>query len=152
MRPVPGDQSLEPPFWYVDHVVNINSKPESIWPWLAQMGNSRAGWYSYDWIDNFGKPSFRHIEPRLQGLQRGQKISVFRVEDFELNRFLTLKLSDGCNMTWQLEPIGEYTNLITRLRVRGPKILCSLLVGPAHGFMQRKQNREIKERVEAARS
>jgi hypothetical protein len=40
--------------------ITINAAPEIIWPWLAQMGRG-AGWYSYDWLDNGGKDSARHI-------------------------------------------------------------------------------------------
>jgi hypothetical protein len=28
-----------------------------VWPWLVQMGGGRAGWYSWDRLDNNGKPS-----------------------------------------------------------------------------------------------
>jgi len=40
--------------------ITINASPEIVWPWLAQMGRG-AGWYSYDWLDNGGKDSARHI-------------------------------------------------------------------------------------------
>ena len=40
--------------------VTINASPATVWPWLAQMGRG-AGWYSYDWLDNGGKTSARHI-------------------------------------------------------------------------------------------
>lgn len=40
--------------------VTIQAEPEIVWPWLAQMGRG-AGWYSYDWLDNGGKTSARHI-------------------------------------------------------------------------------------------
>ena len=28
--------------------------PEKVWPWLAQMGGDRAGWYSWDRLDHWG--------------------------------------------------------------------------------------------------
>lgn len=37
-----------------------------VWPWLAQLGSGRAGWYSYDWIDNDGIPSSKTILPECQ--------------------------------------------------------------------------------------
>ena len=40
--------------------ITINASPEIVWPWLAQMGRG-AGWYSYDWLDNGGKDSARHV-------------------------------------------------------------------------------------------
>ena len=40
--------------------VTIAASPETVWPWLAQLGRG-AGWYSYDRLDNGGKMSARHI-------------------------------------------------------------------------------------------
>lgn len=47
----------------------VEAPREQDWPWLAQMGRG-AGWYSYDRLDNGGRPSARHLvswipEPRL---------------------------------------------------------------------------------------
>jgi hypothetical protein len=33
--------------------VTINAPPEAVWSWLAQIGDHRAGWYSYDWVERF---------------------------------------------------------------------------------------------------
>jgi hypothetical protein len=29
----------------------LPAPPEKVWPWLAQMGGDRAGWYSWDRLD-----------------------------------------------------------------------------------------------------
>ena len=34
-----------------------------VWPWLVQMGTDRAGWYSWDHLDNWGHPSDTRIHP-----------------------------------------------------------------------------------------
>src|SRR5678816_3442271 len=39
----------------------IDAPPARVWPWLLQMGCDRAGWYSFDRLDNAGVPSARHI-------------------------------------------------------------------------------------------
>src|SRR4029450_10407168 len=46
----------------------IAAPAEKVWPWLVQLGYGRAGWYSYDWIDNDGRPSADRIIPGLQRL------------------------------------------------------------------------------------
>ena len=47
--------------------MTIRRAPRDVWPWLVQMGaGSRAGWYSYDWLDNGRKPSASRIVPELQ--------------------------------------------------------------------------------------
>jgi hypothetical protein len=43
-----------------------------VWPWLVQMGaGSRAGWYSYDFLDNGRHPSATRIVPELQEVAMG---------------------------------------------------------------------------------
>lgn len=55
----------------VTHAITINAPPEGVWPWIVQMGSGRAGWYSYDRIDNGGAPSARQIIPELQHIAVG---------------------------------------------------------------------------------
>jgi len=43
--------------------VTIEAPPASVWPWLVQMGYDRAGWYSWDRLDNGGRPSAREVHP-----------------------------------------------------------------------------------------
>jgi hypothetical protein len=149
---MPGDQDIPSPYWVMDQQIDLAAPPEEVWPWLAQMGDGRAGWYSYDWIDNWGRPSFRHIEPRLQKLNRDQKISIFTLTDFLKPHYLVLTYSGNANMTWQLEPTPQGCHLTTRVRVRGPHWLLSLTLGPGHYLMQRKQFIELKKRVERTKS
>ena len=58
-RAMPADSLVPAPMGVVTHAVTINASPDRVWPWLAQMGAGRAGWYSYDWIDNGGHPCAR---------------------------------------------------------------------------------------------
>ena len=51
--------------------ITLHCTADRIWPWLAQMGAGRAGWYSYDAIDNGGKPSAERIVPELQAVEVG---------------------------------------------------------------------------------
>ncbi len=50
--------------------VTIGAPPSEIWPWLVQIGYGRAGWYSYDRIDNDGRPSATRIVPGTPGSAR----------------------------------------------------------------------------------
>jgi len=54
--------------------VTITARPEAIWPWLIQIGVTRAGWYSYDRLDNLGRPSAERILPEFQYLAVGDVI------------------------------------------------------------------------------
>jgi hypothetical protein len=62
-RAMPGDDLLRPDAPSTTRAITIDASPEEIFPWLLQIGYGRGGWYSYDWIDNDGKPSVERIDP-----------------------------------------------------------------------------------------
>ena len=43
---LPGDALVSDPGVVTDHAVTIDAPPEAVWPWLAQMGWGRGGWYT----------------------------------------------------------------------------------------------------------
>jgi proline iminopeptidase len=53
----------------------LPAPPERVWPWLAQMGGDRAGFYSWDRLDHHGEPSAGRIVPEWQDLQQGQRLN-----------------------------------------------------------------------------
>jgi hypothetical protein len=66
-RTLPGDERIPAALDTLTHGVTIRRPPRDVWPWLVQMGaGSRAGWYSYDWLDNGRRPSAARILPELQ--------------------------------------------------------------------------------------
>ncbi|MGZ4669284.1 MAG: hypothetical protein ACXVX3_12230 [Blastococcus sp.] len=54
--------------------VTIDAPPELVWPWLVQLGGDRAGWYSWDLLDNAGRPSAREVHPEWQHLAVGDHV------------------------------------------------------------------------------
>lgn len=79
--------------------VTIDARPEHVWPWLVQVGWDRGGWYSWNLLDNSGRPSAREIHPEWQDLAVGDQLKfsaagrvtrAFRVRILEPNRFLGL--------------------------------------------------------------
>ncbi len=76
----------------------IDAPPSQVWPWLAQMGCDRAGWYSWDRLDNGGRASAREIHPEWQQIATGDHLasspsgrSWFEVAAVEPERFLALR-------------------------------------------------------------
>ncbi len=57
-----GDALIVDPGFSATRAITVDGPPERAFAWLAQMGTGRAGWYSYDLIDNFGRRSARHID------------------------------------------------------------------------------------------
>jgi hypothetical protein len=49
---LPGDELAPSPATYFTRAITINSPPEQVWPWLVQIGQDRAGFYSNDWLEN----------------------------------------------------------------------------------------------------
>ena len=78
--------------------VTIDAPPSAVWPWLAQMGCDRAGWYSWDRLDNSGVPSAERIHPEWQEVTVGDRwlstrsgATWFEVAAVEPERFLALR-------------------------------------------------------------
>jgi len=65
---LPGDDLVPNLLGSSTHAITIRSSRQDLWPWLAQMGAGRAGWYSYDFIDNGGHRSAERILPELQSI------------------------------------------------------------------------------------
>ena len=69
---LPGDSLITHPIQLLTYAITIACPPHEVWPWLAQMGSGgRAGWYSYDRIDNAGRHSADCILCRLQDVAVG---------------------------------------------------------------------------------
>lgn len=144
----PQNESLEKHVWTQDHSIEINAAPEAIWPWLAQMGNGRAGWYSYDWLDNLGRKSLEVIDPKLTAIEKGQKIPYAVISDFVKNEFITFQFGSKSTFTYYLQAMDPGTRLWTRLRIPHAHWLVKSTLGFGHTVMQKKQFLEIKRRAE----
>jgi hypothetical protein len=101
--------------------VTIDARPEQIWPWLVQMGDQRAGFYGYDWIDNGGIASADRIIPALQHLKVGDDIRIglgtFKVVALEPNHSLVWASPNGeWSMALALYPVdANHTRLVWRI-------------------------------------
>lgn len=78
--------------------VTIQAPPSQVWPWLVQMGCDRAGWYSWDRLDNGGFPSAERIHPEWQQISVGDHLASrpdgtawFEIAALEPERFLALR-------------------------------------------------------------
>ncbi len=70
-RAMAGDSIIPDPIFAVTHAITIDAPPSLVWPWLIQMGSDRAGWYSYDTIDNGARPSAGRLVHELQSARVG---------------------------------------------------------------------------------
>lgn len=49
---LPGDELVPEPKWSYTLGIAINAKPEAVWPWIAQIGQGRGGFYTYQTLEN----------------------------------------------------------------------------------------------------
>jgi len=73
-RALPGDDLVPAPKLNATHAITIDAPPAEVWPWLAQIGQGRGGFYSYDWLENLmglNIHSADRILPEYQHLKVG---------------------------------------------------------------------------------
>jgi proline iminopeptidase len=71
----PGDDLIPGGRRYGAMATTIAAPPDRVWPWLVQMGCDRAGFYSFDRLDNGGRPSADRIHPGWQNLREGDRVA-----------------------------------------------------------------------------
>ena len=162
-RPMPGDEINAHPSFSGTRAVTVRARPEQIWPWLVQMGYRRAGFYSYDRLDNDGIPSADHIMHEYQDLKVGDRVRMAPDSHAEV-----VELDPGRSMLWVFQVEGQWENatwawglyeedshhtrLVSRLRVTykwgRPSIIPMLLVDAVELVMMRKCLLGIRDRAE----
>jgi hypothetical protein len=123
-RYMPGDELLIDPDFNSTRVVEIKAPPVKVWPWLVQMGINRGGFYTFDGLDNAGKPSADRIIPEYQNLKVGDFIiPLLHVAEINPPNFMLWKFLHGAggwsNATWSwglYETEDHHTRLVSRLR------------------------------------
>jgi hypothetical protein len=76
---LPGDEFIAHPMVEWTRGVTVLAAAERVWPWLAQMGYGRGGWYTPQWVDLFANrwvfgvrhpfpASAARLLPQYQGL------------------------------------------------------------------------------------
>jgi hypothetical protein len=159
-RAMPGDDLLPRATGTTTRAITIAAPPERVWPWLVQLGYGRAGWYSYDWIDNDRHPSADRIIPELQKLTIGDQIPMLpgmgpRVREIQPNRYLVASDDDGGG-AWclALYPATQGCRLVSRWQVNWPLTPATafwiLLSDPGAFIMERRMLIGIRERAERA--
>ncbi len=60
----------------MDRAFDLPAPPDAVWPWIAQLGKNRSGWYQPGWVERFvpRRRARRRIEPALQHLRVGDVI------------------------------------------------------------------------------
>lgn len=171
--PLPGDELSGNGRYLVQHGVTIHAPADSVWPWLAQLGQDRGGFYSYDWLErSFGDPVHNadRIHPEWQSIKTGDFVRA-APPDYLGGIF-------GSNVGWRagavtpgrllalegwgafvLQPLDDTTTrFYVRTRGEGQPSLGAvalapfglLVFEPAHFIMQRGMLLGVRDRAEKA--
>jgi hypothetical protein len=166
--PVAGDDLVPDARLIATRCIDISAPPHEVFPWLRQMGFGRAGWYSWDIIDNLGRRSARRIHPEWQHLAAGDIVPGGPVDFIatvvDPPRRLVITLSDAGRLSRRVPFSLAYelrdaevdgtsaTRLVTRVRARvdvpGGRLMERLILGPGDGMMVRRQLRNLARRAE----
>jgi hypothetical protein len=168
--PMFGDHGLTGTGYRIDHAVTIAAPADSVWPWLAQLGQDRGGFYSYDWLERLVGANVHNanrINPEWQSRDVGDFVRAtqpgylggrlgepgWRVTAVLPGRAYVLE-------NWGafiLQPVdSSTTRFFVRTRGDGDATLLGVLLGPinvlvfepAHFIMERRMMLGIRDRAE----
>jgi hypothetical protein len=167
--PLPGDDLLANPDLTATRAITVGASAGEVWPWIAQLGQGRAGLYSYDFLENLigcRIHSADRVVPEWQVLDVGDQVKLHPEVPLEVavvEPRAALVLRGGVPMgntpppydfTWAFvlreQPDGT-TRLLVRERYAYTKKWAPLLVEPVEAVsfvMSQKMLRGIRDRAE----
>ncbi len=135
-RALPADDWVSKPSLIWNHAITIQAPPESIYPWLVQMGDSRAAYYSITFIENaFCATSgdcryvnANQVHPEWQNPEKGAQgmiMDYMVIQDYQPNQYVLAVASDKLPMRWSwlwyIEALDSGSSrLIVRHRIALP--------------------------------
>jgi len=170
---MPGDEVVRRAQFNATRAVTVDAPPERVWPWIAQLGYRRAGFYTYDLIDNASQRSAERILEEYQHPAAGDSMPMFKelhglaiaytVTAFETDKWMVWvhrpnpTEEPDSTWTWRLTPLPNGgTRLVTRMkqdyRWETPQlaIFNFVLMELGDFAMERKMLKGIKRRAESA--
>jgi hypothetical protein len=166
---LPGDELVANPNLVATRAITIRASADQVWPWIAQLGQGRGGFYSYDFLENLVGANIHsadRIVPELQDLEVGDEVLLgpefgYDVALLERGRSLVLRggfpmenIAPPYDATWafvlRAEP-GGTTRLLVRERYAYKRAWARLIVEPTEALsfvMSQKMLRGIKARAE----
>ncbi|WP_326950138.1 SRPBCC family protein [Amycolatopsis sp. NBC_01307] len=168
-----GDDLIAEPDLVATRAITITAPASQVWPWLAQLGQARGGFYSYDVLENLvgcDIHSAERIVAAWQHVEVGDEVKLhpdvsMAVAGLEEGRALVLrgavpmgKAAAPYDCTWAFvlrdRPDGS-TRLVMRERYGYSRRWAGLLIEPVEAVsfvMSRKMLMGIRDRAEAGRA
>jgi hypothetical protein len=168
-EPLPGDDFTAHADLTATRAITIRAQADQVWPWLAQLGQGRGGFYSYDFLENLAGcdiHSADRVVPEWQDVGVGDEVRLapevgLVVASVERGRSLVLRggvqmgsTAPPYDSTWAFvlrDAPSETTRLLVRERYSYTRPWARLIVEPTEALsflMSRKMLRGIKDRAE----
>jgi hypothetical protein len=166
---LPGDALIANPDLTATRAITVHTSADQVWPWIAQLGQGRGGFYSYDVLENLvgcDIHSADQIVPEWQAITVGGQVKLhpevgLDVAMVEPGRALVLRggvpmgaAPPPYDFTWafvlQEQPEGT-TRLLVRERYAYTQRWTPLLVEPVAVvafMMTQRMLRGIRDRAE----
>lgn len=131
----PGDAILSSPLSNWTNAITIQAPPEQVWPWVAQLGDSRGGYYSYTFIENrigalLGVEDYNityvnanEIHPEWQNPQKHDLLIKMLLEVYDLQPgewLLANSVNEAMGWSWLFRVYphagGQASRLVVRFR------------------------------------
>jgi hypothetical protein len=167
--PLLGDGLIAVADLSATRAITVRASADEVWPWIAQLGQGRGGFYSYDFLENLvgcDIHSADRIVTEWQDVAVGDEVKLFPdgpliVAALEPGRSLVMRggvpmgnTPPPYDFTWAFvlreRPDGT-TRLLVRERYAYSRRWAALLVEPAAAVsfvMSRKMLRGIRDRAE----
>ena len=166
---LPGDDLVPDANVTATRAVTVRAAAADVWPWIAQLGQGRGGFYSYDFLENLvgcDMHSADRIVPEWQRVDVGGEVKLHPdvglvVVHVEPGRALVLrggipmgKMPAPYDFTWAFvlrEQSGVTTRLVVRERYGYSKWWAGFVIEPAELIsfvMSHRMLRGIRERAE----
>ena len=168
---LPGDNLVSPADLTATRAITIHATAAQVWPWIAQLGQGRGGFYSYDFLENLvgcNIHSTDRIVPEWQHIDIGAQVNLapqvaLTVALVVPARALVLRggipignTPPPYHFTWAFvlrETANRTSRLLVRERYRYTRRWAPLLVEPIQFvslLMTQRMLRGIKQRAERA--
>ena len=168
-EPLPGDGFIGSADLVATRAVSVRAPADQVWPWVAQLGQGRGGFYSYDFLENLvgcDIHSADRVTPEWQDIGAGDGVKLhpdvsLEVAAVEPGRSLVLRggvpmgsSPPPYDFTWSFvlrQRPDETTRLLVRERYAYIQRWAPLLVEPVawvSSVMSQRMLRGIRDRAE----
>lgn len=110
--------------------IDVRATATEVFRWFCQL---KVAPYSYDWIDNWGRPSPRQLTPGVERLTLGEPVmTIFALVDYQIDRHLTvrmvhpggIRIFGDIALTYRVLPVlsggAVCSRISVRMRIRYP--------------------------------